>query len=516
MAGIHLTLMSSGLSPKPAEPNIINALQNTKLPLKDSLAKFYQLRQYRPIWNDGQHYSDKARQLLNVIYQAGNYGLNPFDYDAKILRSFLQANAIDQTLLTKSDIVFTHAFVKLASHIRNGRLSNHQNLQEDQYQLLSKLNSAIEQDNIVDAIKKLQPGHSTYKNLVEALNQYKKIQLDSHNITLSKRSYELGDHSDEIPRIRKRLHALGDLTDEDLDSHVYNEKLMKSVSHFQQRHGLAPDGVLGKQTLRELNAPIWRRIQQLELNLARAQSLPNISIGKHLVINIPAYKLYLYDNQQLTYQSNVVVGKKKHETPVISSELTKIILSPYWHVPKSITRNEIIPKLLIDPDYLSKNNMRLISTHSVNRHYVDPSTIDWTSIDIDNLNFRVRQEPGNQNSLGKIKFYFPNNYSVYLHDTPSRGLFVKPQRAFSHGCIRLEDPFGLAEKLLAAETGWSKYDLLDLSRQTKSKPLRLEAPVPIHLTYMTAWADDQGVVNFRPDIYNRDTQMLASLYNAEL
>ncbi len=516
MAGIHLTLMSSGLTPKPAEPTIIQALQNTKLPLKNSLAKFYQLRQYRPIWTDGQHYNDKARQLLDAIHQAGNYGLNPFDYDAKILRSFLEANTIDQTLLTKSDIVFTHAFVKLASHIRKGRLSNFPTLQEDQYHLFSELHNAVEQNNIVEAIKKLQPGHSTYKNLVRALNQYKKLPQDSHIITLSGRSYELGDRSDEIPSIRKRLHALGDMTNEDLDSRVYDEQLVKSISHFQQRHGLTPDGILGKQTLRELNTPVWRRIQQLELNLARAQSLPNIAIGTHLVINIPAYKLYLYDNHQLTYQSNVVVGKKKHETPVISSELTKIILSPYWHVPKSITRNEIIPKLLTDPGYLSKNNMRLISTHPNNRHYVDPSTIDWTSIDINNLNFRVRQEPGNQNSLGNIKFYFPNNHSVYLHDTPSRGLFVKPQRAFSHGCIRLEDPFGLAEKLLSKKTGWSKYDLLDLSRHTKSKSLRLEAPVPIHLTYMTAWADEQGVVNFRPDIYNRDTQMLASLYNADL
>ena len=157
--------------------------------------------------------------------------------------------------------------------------------------------------------------------------------------------------------------------------------------------------------------------------------------------------------------------------------------------------------------------MRLISTNPQRSNFIDPYSIDWHNLDTNNLHFRIRQEPGNNNSLGNVKFIFPNRHSIYLHDTPSRGVFALPRRAFSHGCIRLEDPFGLAETLLAPSTDWSKYDLLDLSKQTKSKTLRLEQPVPIHLTYMTAWADDQGIVNFRPDIYNRDAQVLASLYN---
>ena len=287
------------------------------------------------------------------------------------------------------------------------------------------------------------------------------------------------------------------------------------LSKFQTRHGLNADGILGKQTVRALNIPIWKRIQQLELNLARAQALPDISAGRHLLVNIPAYKLYLYDNQQLTYQSNVVVGKKKHKTPLISSQLTKIILSPYWNVPKSITNNEIIPALQRDPHYLAKNNMKLLSTDSNQARIINPDSIDWFNIDQMNTNFRVRQEPGARNSLGNIKFIFPNRHSVYLHDTPSRRLFASPQRAFSHGCIRLEDPFGLAETLVSNDLGWSKYELLDLSKQSKSKTVPLSEAVPIHITYMTAWADEQGIVNFRPDIYNRDTQVLASLYNAK-
>jgi len=414
--------------------------------------------------------------------------------------------------------VFSHAYIKLASDISKSKIIDSQTLVHEDNRLLASLNEAANNNAIHTVIHNLQPQHVYYKNLVQALTKYKQIeeQIDHQQapLTLSKRSYQLGERSAEIPKLRKLLRAFGDYRHDDLASEILDDALMLAISEFQTRHGLDADGVLGKQTVSALNIPVWKRIQQLELNLARAQSLPDISTGRHLLVNIPAYKLYLYDDQQLTYQSNVVVGKKKHKTPLISSQLTKIDLSPYWNVPKSITHNEIIPALQRDPNYLAKNNMELLSTDSNQARIINPNTIDWFNIDQADINFRVRQEPGNRNSLGNIKFIFPNPHSVYLHDTPSRRLFALPLRAFSHGCIRLEDPFGLAETLLSNDFGWSKYDLLDLSKQSKSKTLSLGESVPIHITYMTAWADEQGIVNFRPDIYNRDTQVLASLYNA--
>ena len=515
-AASHLTLMSSGLTPQPKQLNTIYALNYSTLPLKKPLSELYQLRGYKLIWSDGNQYNDNAKQLLSSIQNASQFGLNPFDYDAELIQSFLEATSIDEKLLSKSDIVFTHAYIKLAAHINNGKLDNIQTYLNNNNTLLMTLNKAADSNSVSDVFNGLQPNHSPYKNLIKALDFYTKLDVKKETITLTERSYEFGDRSIEIPKIRQRLHQLGDLAADDLTSELYDESLMLGVSHFQIRHGLEADGILGKQTVRELNVPIWRRIQQLELNLARAQSLPDISSGKHLLVNIPAYKLYLYDNQQLAYTSNVVVGKKKHKTPTISSELTKIILSPYWNVPRSITKNEIIPEIQKDPHYLTKNNMRLISTKLQHTRFIDPYTIDWANLNPSKIDFRVRQEPGQGNSLGNIKFIFPNRHSVYLHDTPARGLFALPRRAFSHGCIRLEDPFGLAETLLSSSTGWSKYDLLNISKQSKSKTLALEEPVPIHLTYMTAWADDQGIVNFRPDIYNRDAQVLASLYNASL
>ena len=360
-----------------------------------------------------------ARQLFKAINQAGEFGLNAVDYDAKLLQSFLEATTVDPILLSKSDIVFSHAYVKLASHISNGKLSGADSFFNRDDLFLTTLNEAADNNAIHSTINQLQPKQLHYRNLVKALAHYRQIEqridFQYEPLKLSKRSYQLGDLSTEIPKLRKLLSTLGDYQENDLSSELLDESLMLAISDFQVRHGLDPDGVLGKHTVRALNIPIWQRLQQLELNLARAQSLPDITTGRHLLVNIPAYKLYLYDNQQLTYQSNVVVGKKKHKTPIISSQLTKIVLSPYWNVPKSITHNEIIPALQRDPTYLDKNNMRLLSTDNHQARIIDPRTIDWFNIDRNNTNFRIRQEPGNRNSLGNIKFIFPNRYSVYLH-----------------------------------------------------------------------------------------------------
>lgn len=518
-AGLHFTLMGTGSIPQPAEITIINALKTSSLPLKNQLSDLYQLRDYELIWSDGKQYNDNAKQLFSAVQQSYEYGLSAFDYDAELLKSFLEATSVDPILLSKSDIVFSHAFVKLASHVSKGKLLDSKFSLQDYTPLLETLNEAANNNAIHTTLENLQPKHSPYKNLRKALAKYRQVEQAtdyySEPLELTQRSYQLGDRSPNIPKLRKLLHNFGDYRDSELYSELYDESLMLAVSEFQTRHGLDADGVLGKQTVRALNIPIWKRIQQLELNLARAQSLPDISSGRHLLVNIPAYKLYLFDDQRLAYQSNVVVGKKKHKTPIISSQLTKFILSPYWNVPKSITNNEIIPALQRDPNYLAKNNMKLLSTSGKYAQVINPNTIDWFNIDQSNINFRVRQEPGVGNSLGNIKFIFPNPHSVYLHDTPSRRLFALQRRAFSHGCIRVEDPFGLAESLVSNNLGWSKYDLLDLSKQSKSKSVSLEEAVPIHITYMTAWADEQGIVNFRPDIYNRDSQVLASLYNAK-
>ena len=503
------------------QSSFIYALNNSSLPLKNEVTKLYQLRNYSLIWSNGEQYNSNALELFEIIQHADNFGLNPADYDVDVIQYFLESTISDPSLLRKSDITFTHAYVKLASHLERGKYIETSSIQDDEFSLVEILNEAVDNHAITIALESLQPTNPSYLKLAQALKKYRALKDEYEPIVLDGKSLVIGDVSLEIIKLRNRLYDYGDYRKNDLHnggvdlySLVFDESLALALSKFQSRHGLEADGILGKKTVIELNRPIDDRIRQLELNLERTRYLPNLNEGRHLVINIPAYNLYLTDNGETIYQSRVVVGKKRNKTPVLSSELTELVLNPYWHVPVSITYKEIIPLLQEDPDYLIKNNMKVLGVLNDQTHEINPETVDWSSIDLTDNSIRIRQEPGAKNSLGRIKFIFPNNYSVYMHDTPARNLFTHNQRAFSHGCIRVEDPFGLAEILLANDDNWSKDNLHYHVNRNRTKYVKLDKPIPIHITYMTAWIDDQGVVNFRPDIYKRDSQFASTLYNA--
>ena len=501
------------------ENNIKYAIKNSNLLYKNEIEKLYILQNYDLLWSDGNKYNENAEELYSILLQAENFGLNPQDYDVGIIKYFLNTIS-DPTLISKSDVTFTHAYIKFSRHLVLGKHSVSNNTLIDENYLIEILNDAINNHAITIAIENFQPHNINYEKLSAALKQYRAIEDINESIVLHKKSLSIGDQSPEIIKLKKRLHAVGDYSsdslhgDVDFNSDILDESVALAISKFQLRHGLEADGILGYKTVKELNKPIADRIHQLELNLDRSRTLPDFSNERHLVINIPDYRLYLIENDQTIYQSRVVVGKKKHKTPLLSSELTELVLNPYWHIPKSIASNEIIPRLIHDPGYLKKNNMKVLSKVDNQTQLINPEAIDWTSIDLADNALRIRQEPGKSNSLGRIKFIFPNAYNVYLHDTPSRNLFAQNQRAYSHGCIRVEDPFGLAEVLLANDNTWSMDDLNHYLSRNRTKTVKLTKTIPIHITYMTAWVDDQGIVNFRPDIYKRDSQFATSLYNA--
>ncbi len=500
------------------QSSFIYALNNSSLPLKSEVTKLYQLRNYDLIWSNGEKYNNNALELFEIIRQADKFGLNPLDYDAEIIQYFLESTITDPNLLRKSDITFTHAYVKLASHLEKGKYIAPSSIRDEKYSLIDILNEAIDSHAVTIALENLQPNNPNYSKLAETLKKYRSLKDDIEPIVLNQKSFTIGDQSPEVIKVRKRLYAFGDYSTDnfhndtiDLQSDVLDESLALAISNFQYRHGLEADGILGKKTVIELNKPILERVQQLELNLERARDLTHIYQGRHLIVNIPDYKLRLIDNGQTIYESRVVVGKKRNKTPELSSEITKLVLNPYWHVPKSIASKEIIPMIEEDPHYLAKHNMKLLGTLNNQTRIINPETVDWSSINFEDTELRIRQEPGAKNSLGRVKFIFPNNYKVYLHDTPARSLFSQTRRAYSHGCIRVEDPFGLAEVLLADSESWSKDDLYSLANSNRTKTVKLEQPIPIHITYMTAWVDDQGIVNFRPDIYRRDRQIVNAL-----
>ena len=509
-------MLSNALQKQPSpEWNLPNALRNSNLPLINQVTRLYELRDFQLIWSDGKEYNQNAKELFTLIQQADLFGLDPFDYDIEFIQYFLEATNVHPPLLSKSEITFTHAYIKLASHVELGKLRFPEFEEDKNLALLDVLNKAVDTQTLSTLIEQLQPKDERYSRLVKALQKYRKLSKNPQLFVTGNRSLQMGDRSPDVAMLRKILRNFGDYRGSEQDSDLFDEELMVAVSEFQFRHGLEMDGIAGKQTLLEINKPIGQRIQQLELNLERIRRLPASENKRYLLINIPAYQLYMIENNQVAYQSRVVVGKTKHKTPTLSSELHELVLNPYWNVPRSIAKNEIIPLIQKDPNYLSKNNMKLLGKLTDRTIVVNPQTIDWETMDSDKITLRFRQEPGAGNSLGQIKFLFPNTHSVYLHDTPSRNLFTRAQRAFSHGCIRVENPFALAEVLLSGNGDLSKYDLMYLARNKKRKSIVLDQPIPIHITYMTSWTDEHGKTHFRSDIYQRDSKIAAKLYNNE-
>ncbi|MGH1537108.1 MAG: L,D-transpeptidase family protein [Gammaproteobacteria bacterium] len=498
------------------------ALHNSSLPLISEIAKLYRAREYNPIWSNGSQYNKKAYELFLVIQDSRKLGLNPNDYDMEIIKYFLESTIDDPIILVKSDITFTHAYIKLANHINDNVKSNVSNTLVNEYKLFENdefLTDIQHNENESDTRNNttntplIKQDH--YLRILNALKKYRNLSDNFEPILLQKKSLTIGDASEDIIKVRQRLFNLGDYQNTDLSNDVFDEALAIAISDFQYRHGLETDGILGKKTVREINKSTEYRALQLEVNIQRAKQISEFGNSRYILVNVPEYKLYVIENGQTIYQTRVVVGKKKNKTPVLTSEISEFVLNPYWNVPTSITKNEIIPKLQEDPEYLSRNDMKIISRLNNKNHFIDPEFIDWATIDPEKASLRIRQDPGKKNALGRVKFLFPNNYRVYLHDTPSRNLFARNTRAFSHGCVRVENPFELAEVLLTNSATWTKDDLRYFATRTKTKVIKLDQPIPIHITYMTAWADEQGVVHFRPDIYKRDSQLANNLYNTE-
>ncbi len=525
IAFAHLILVGSYVSANTQPKELQSVLAALSLPMMHEVSKVYQSRDYALIWSDGNSYNEHAHLLLQVIKNARKLGLNPADYDEDIIQYFLETRIDDARILSKSDVTFTHAYMRLVANIDQHKYSTGNDLSTD-FGLLENptflkelVGAAIDEEYSNGEFKnpstsKSILGQNHYSRLLRALERYRSLSEQFEPIILQQKSYTLGDISPVISTARKRLHELGDHKSTDLQNEIFDEALALAVSDFQIRHGLKVDGILGKRTVREINTSIQTRIEQLEINLERAKQLAEINDERYILVNVPEYKLHVIENGETIYNARVIVGKKKNKTPVLSSVISEFVLNPYWNVPKSITKNEIIPNVQEDPDYLIKNKMKVISRLNNRNYFLDPKEIDWMNIDVDNTPLRIRQDPGSVNALGGIKFVFPNNYKVYLHDTPSRRLFTRNIRALSHGCVRVENPLKLAEVLLEGSLTWTPEALHRHAKRKKTRVIKLDRPIPVHITYMTAWVDQHGITNFRPDIYKRDSQIASTLYNA--
>ncbi len=314
-----------------------------------------------------------------------------------------------------------------------------------------------------------------------------------------------------LPGLRARLAQSGLATTPEGDPSRYDAALEKAVRIFQGRHGLPLDGALGKKTIEALNVPVERRIEQMAMNLERRRWLPDDLGERYVFVNMADFALKVVDGPHTIHATRVVVGTPFHRTPVFSDAIKYIELNPFWNVTPSIAAKELLPKIRKDPGYLARNGYRLFSGWGAEASELDPFSVDWSGVSASRFVYKIRQDPGPKNSLGQLKSVFPNTQSIYLHDTPSRQLFQQTMRAFSHGCIRVENPLDLAVVLLGGADGWTKEKLTQAISSGERKIIALSKPIPVHLVYLTAWVNKDGSVHFRDDIYGRDNRLAEGL-----
>lgn len=491
------------------------------------LPEFYIQRAFRPAWSDRNSLLPQASFLIKRIRRAAEEGLRPEDYHLSKIKEMAEAisNAgnkrtpVNHEVLADLDLLLTDAFLVYGSHLLNGRVDP-VTIDPD-WQTTSRradlskiLQSSIEGNSVSESLLNLLPQKKGYSELKKALAAYREISArGGWNSLPDGPAMREGDHGIRVTDLTRRLVASGDLpSDSSSDSDVFTAGLKQGVISFQQRHGLKPDGIVGPKTLAELNIQVDDRIRQIEINLERWRWLPRDLGKKYILVNIANYELSVIEDTRTVMTMRVVVGRQYRKTPVFSDMMTYLVLNPYWNVPHSIAVKDKLPLIRKEPDYLQKQKIKVFFGWGTDATEIDPDTIDWSSMNSKDFIYRLRQEPGPLNALGRIKFMFPNKFSVYLHDTPSRELFTRTERGFSSGCIRIEKPLDLAEYLLKGNQKWSRAALETEIGKTVEQTVSLPNAVPVHLLYWTSWVDNDGNVQFRPDIYDRDRSLAEALH----
>ncbi len=355
----------------------------------------------------------------------------------------------------------------------------------------------------VAAVRTAEPtlSASTAANIEQAMQSYYGVvQRGGWPIVPDDKTLRIGNRSQTVAILRQRLMMSGDLQQSVGVSDVFDSYVDAAIRRFQSRHGISPDGLAGKETFAALNVPAEVRLRQLETNLVRVRSMSGYLGDRYVMVNIPAAEIETVDKGIVHSRHTAVVGKIERQSPVLASKIHEINFNPYWHVPASIIRKDLIPKMQKDPEYLADNKIKIRDLK--NNIELDATQIDWNSDEA--LNYQFRQEPGAKNSMGSIKINFHNKHAVYLHDTPSKTLFGSSYRFHSSGCVRVQNVREFVTWVLQGTTGWDRLAIDNVIRSGERTDVALRNRVPIYMTYITAWATSGGMIHFRDDIYNRD------------
>lgn len=490
---------------------------------REALRRFYENHGFQLAWSSPGH----RRELAEAIRQIANDGLNPVDYHGELLSDLVLRARDDLSGEMRADIdlLFTDAFLLAASHLLEGKVNPQTihaewNASRQHRDLAVTLAEALRDDTIAATLNSLRPNHPAYTKLTEARNRLTPLLGHPWLPIADGPSIHPGDQDPRLPEIRRRLTALGDIPDPAgtgtpfTDPTLYSEDLDPVIPNFQARHGLEPDGIIGKQTLAAVNLMPVERIRQIDASLERWRWLPQSLGDDYVIVNIAGFGLQLVMDGREALRSRVIVGRPYRQTPVFSDRIRYLVFNPTWTVPRKLMIEDLLPEIVRDPAYLDRQDISVYQGWGADRQKIDPAAIDWPSLSRNNFPYQLVQEPGPLNALGQVKFMFPNPYAVYLHDTPGQYLFGRQERSFSSGCIRVEKPMELAEQLLAGAPEWNRTTIDRLLEEKTPVTAILPEPIAIYIQYWTAWVDEAQRIQFRDDIYNRDFRLLAQLRQA--
>lgn len=461
--------------------------------------------------------------LVRAIHAADAEGLDPELYSVSTLdarrqeasRGFLTKKGFQPDEATAMDVWLTWLYMKYAADLADGisdlsRSDPKWQIKPERFDPLAHLESALDDSRIEQSLLDLVPSNPEYASLKKALAGYRELAAKGGwpQVRASAATRLRPGHTSPIvSEIAARLAATGDYAGAlpaPGEPAVYSPEMQEAVKRFQRRHGLQDDGIVGPPTVAEMNVPVDARIRQMEWNMERWRWLPRGLGQRYILVNIPEMRLDVWDHGQVPLSMRVVVGKPDSQTPIFSDEMTYVVFAPYWNVPPDIAEKETMPSIMRDPAFLDRMNMEVVDAKG--------NAIDASSIDLsDTSKYRFRQRPGTSNALGLVKFMFPNQFDVYLHDTPADSLFARASRSFSHGCVRVEQPEQLAQYVLRDQPEWTPQRIEEAMHAGTEQAVKLKEPIPVYLGYWTARVTPDGAVQFRKDVYGIDAGLTTKL-----
>jgi murein L,D-transpeptidase YcbB/YkuD len=487
---------------------------------REVLPRLYERRDYAPLWVNPRSVED----LLNSIPAAYEEGLDPHDYHFDELRRVLVGTGgvlmpVAPADLADVDLLLTDAFVRLELHLRFGKVDPvavdatwdflRDRAATAMTDEVARMVAAVESGTVAEFLAAARPNHIAYAPMKAELARLRAIEA-AGGWPLVPRGPTLhpGDFDPRVPVLRRRLAVSGDLAaGASGESNVYDDTLADGIRSFQEGHGLTPDGLTGPRTYEALNAPPRQWIDQLRVNLERTRWMRS-RFENGVVVDIAGFDARYVRKGETVWQARAMVGRPYRSTPVLSAKIRTLVLNPTWTVPPTILENDILPEVRRDPAYLTKREIRVFDKSG---QEVDPATVQWSAYSAGTLPYALRQGPGPENPLGRIKFLFPNPHLVYLHDTPSRSLFQRSDRAASSGCIRVERPLELAALLVEGTPSWNRERIEEAIASGKTQAISIARPVPIYLLYWTVGIGADGRLFFKKDVYERDRAVLTTL-----